>query len=106
MQKPGHKPYNNEYHNHKSRSKRRDIDWQFTYDTWITWWGEDIVKRGRNAGQLVMGRIGDKGPYHPINVYKTTVQQNVKDRDDTIRVASYKATCEKRKLKKEIELCL
>jgi hypothetical protein len=99
------KPFNNQFHNHKSRCKRRGIDFQFSYEDWINWWGDDIALRGRNAGQLVMGRIGDKGPYHPTNVYKTTVQQNVKDRDDSIRIASYKITCEQRKIKENI-LCL
>jgi len=103
------KPYNNQYHNHKARSKRRGIDFQFSYDEWMAWWGNDIINRGRNAGQLVMARTNDTGPYHPNNVYKTTVEQNVSDRiggpGETKRLFSLQITCTKRKLEKETELC-
>jgi hypothetical protein len=54
----------------------RGIDWQFTYDTWIEWWGKDIANRGRLKGQLVMARYNDIGPYHPDNVRKATCSEN------------------------------
>lgn len=102
------KPYNNQYHNHKARSKRRGIAFEFSYDEWIAWWGDDISNRGRNTGQLVMARIKDTGPYHPTNVYKTTVEQNVSDRvngyGEIKRVSLYKQTCLNRKIKEQ--LCL
>jgi len=71
--------YKMKFYNHRVRSKRRGIPFEFTYEEWINWWGEDIVNRGRNQGQLVMARKGDAGPYHIDNVYKTTVEQNVRD---------------------------
>jgi hypothetical protein len=70
------KPYNNEFHSHKSRAKWRGIEFEFTYDTWIEWWGDDITKRGSKKGQLVMARKGDQGPYHPDNVFKLTQEEN------------------------------
>jgi hypothetical protein len=54
----------------------RNIEWQFTYDTWVEWWGEDINKRGPYKGQLVMARNGDVGPYAPDNVRKATCTEN------------------------------
>lgn len=66
----------NKYHNHKARAKRRNIEWQFTLDSWIECWGADIEKRGRNKGQLVMARYNDQGPYHPDNVRKITTEEN------------------------------
>ena len=73
------KPYNKAYHTQKSLAKRRNLDWQFTYDTWIEWWGTDIVNRGHKRGQLVMARYGDIGPYHPDNVRKATCSENCKE---------------------------
>jgi hypothetical protein len=58
---------------------KRNIDWQFTYDSWIEWWGEDIVNRGKLKGQLVMARYNDVGPYHPDNVRKAPTGDNVRE---------------------------
>ena len=57
----------------------RGIDWQFTFETWLAWWGEDIVNRGRGKGKLVQARIGDTGPYSPDNCVKLTMEQNIID---------------------------
>ena len=66
-----------QYANAKRCAKDRNIDWQFTYDTWEAWWGEDITKRGPYKGQLVMARHNDVGPYHPNNVKKITSSENL-----------------------------
>ena len=55
---------------------RRNIEWQFTFEEWIEWWGDDIHKRGKSKHALVMARYGDVGPYHPSNVYKSTNWEN------------------------------
>lgn len=65
------------YFEQKKNAKQRNIEWQFTFDEWITWWGDDIVNRGCLKGQLVMARNGDTGPYHPDNVRKATCGENV-----------------------------
>ena len=57
----------------------RGIEWQFTFEEWLAWWGTDIENRGRFKGQLVMARIGDSGPYHPDNVRKATTEDNVRE---------------------------
>lgn len=67
------------YHVQKINARFRGIDWQFTYDTWIDWWGDDIANRGKLKGQLVMARNGDQGPYHPDNVRKVVTGENVKE---------------------------
>lgn len=66
----------NRYHATKSDAKRRGIEWQFTFESWLDWWGSDIVNRGPGPGQLVMARTGDIGPYHPSNVRKATTAEN------------------------------
>jgi len=68
--------YQGAYDNAKWCAKERGIDWQFTYETWEAWWGEDIINRGPKKGQLVMARNGDQGPYHPDNVRKKTASEN------------------------------
>lgn len=103
----GWKPYNNEYHNHKARSKRRNIDFEFSYEQWIEWWGDDITNRGRKAGQMVMARNNDEGTYHPNNVHKATVEGNVIEghlnpKVVNKRITNYKETCKQRKLIEEL----
>ena len=66
----------NKYHNQKVRAKRRGIEWQFTLESWIVWWGDDLAKRGSKKGCLVMARYNDEGPYHPDNCRKLTVEEN------------------------------
>jgi len=73
------RPYHYQYHNARYCAKERNIDWQFTYDTWVEWWGDDIVNRGPYKGQLVMARNGDVGPYHPGNVHKKTASENCRE---------------------------
>lgn len=67
------------YYDQKRHAKDRNIDWQFTYETWLEWWGDDILNRGYYKGQLVMARHNDEGPYHPNNVRKATVEENINE---------------------------
>ena len=64
------------YYTQKSGANARGIEWHFTYETWLEWWGDDIHNRGNKSGQLVMARKGDTGPYHPDNVIKITANEN------------------------------
>ena len=67
------------YNNAKRCAKDRNIDWQFTLESWINWWGVDIENRGCRKGQLVMARYNDIGSYNPSNVFKTTCEENVRE---------------------------
>jgi len=58
-------------------SRVRNIEFKFTYEEWINWWGVDILKKGRKSGQLVMARYKDQGCYEPTNCYKSTCNANV-----------------------------
>lgn len=73
------KKYKLAYNSQKCAAGKRGIDWQFTYETWLAWWGDDIVNRGRCLGQLCMARYNDTGPYHPDNVKKITHADNVRE---------------------------
>lgn len=73
------KPFYDNYRYQKYAADKRGIDWNFTYDTWIEWWGSDIENRGKCRGQLCMARAGDVGPYHPDNVRKAFVEENASE---------------------------
>ena len=68
--------YQNKYSVQKTHAKIRDIEWHFIFESWLDWWGDDIVNRGCRKGQLVMARYQDQGPYHPDNVIKKTCGEN------------------------------
>jgi hypothetical protein len=65
----------------RDNAKRRGIEWQFTFEQWIEWWGNDLSKRGRKADDLCMARFGDKGPYAPGNCFKQTMKENLVQRE-------------------------
>lgn len=62
--------------NQRKKAEARGIEWEFTFDEWLLWWGDDIRYRGARRGQLQMQRIADKGPYRANNVKKGTPAQN------------------------------
>lgn len=64
------------YQSQKLSASKRNIEWCFTYESWLDWWGDDIINRGCRKGQLVMARHNDVGPYHPNNVRKATSSEN------------------------------
>ncbi len=64
------------YVSQKASAKRRGIEWQFTFDSWLDFWKDDIEARGRQHHELCMQRFGDKGPYHPDNVRKDYPRRN------------------------------
>jgi hypothetical protein len=66
------------YSQKKANAKRRGIEWQFTFESWIAFWGDDIGRRGRGHDKLCMQRMHDKGPYHPDNVINGYQRKNAK----------------------------
>jgi hypothetical protein len=72
-------PIRHKYNCQKTHAKIRGIEWHFTFEEWVAWWGDDFINRGRTKGKLVMARIGDQGPYHPDNVVKITNIDNSKE---------------------------
>ena len=56
--------YFQRYNEHKKNAKQRDIEFLFTFDDWLGFWGPiDIDKRGNKPNDLVCSRLLDKGPY-------------------------------------------
>jgi len=86
-------PYSQQFREQKQNARRRNISFDFTYDSWIEWWGEDIVNRGKGKDKLVMARNNDTGAYHPDNVIKMLNQENV--RQGNIGKIVKEETCKK-----------
>lgn len=66
------------YDNQRRRAEWAGIGWEFTFESWLEWWGEDLFKRGVGRDQLSMQRIADSGPYSPSNVRKGTPKDNAR----------------------------
>jgi hypothetical protein len=72
------------WYDHKYRSRKRGIDFLFSFEDWANWWEEQLGHdwlslRGCKPDQYVMARKGDKGPYSRDNVYCCTNRQNALD---------------------------
>ena len=70
--------------------KQRGIEFNFTYEEWVAWWIKHLgpnwfEKRGNCAGQYVMARKGDEGPYSVENVRCITCEQNSKEALGNVR---------------------
>lgn len=70
--------YKREYHAQCGSAKRRGIEWLFTYESWLAFWGSDIESRGKGHDRLCMQRFGDTGPYSPDNVKKGYAMENAR----------------------------
>ncbi len=79
------------YNTQKSQAKSRGIEFLFSFEEWIEWWGDDYVKRGREGHELVMARNGDIGPYAPHNVKKITASENQAEKWGNIRKKEIKS---------------
>jgi hypothetical protein len=77
------------YSSQRRSAVKRGIPFLFTFEQWSEWWLTDDrwSRRGRNAGQLQMGRKGNSGPYSPDNVECATKEQ--KQKWQLVRLASF-----------------
>ena len=71
--------YYRDYNNQRLHAGYRNIEWKFTFESWLVWWGDDIVNRGQGTGKLCMARNGDQGAYHPDNVRKACHEDNASE---------------------------
>lgn len=73
----------------RNMARHRGVPWEFTFESWKDWWGEDIDRRGNGKEDLCMARIGDEGPYHPVNVKKLTMEENRQEAKRRIKMNKY-----------------
>lgn len=78
-----------DYCTQKNNATSRGIEWQFTFESWLTFWGDDIHKRGAGHDRLCMQRFHDSGPYHPDNVRKDYAMQNARTAGVLKRASNY-----------------
>lgn len=62
--------YRKAYAAQERGAKRRGIAWEFSFEEWLSWWGDDIDRRGSREFQLQMQRNQNAGPYAAWNVRK------------------------------------
>ena len=67
------------YAQQKDNASKRGIEFLFTFEQWVEFWGDDIDRRGCYVGDLVMARLGDSGPYSESNCFKQTCSENVRE---------------------------
>ena len=69
------------YSTHKAGAKSRNIPFNMTFDEWLTFWLDSghWHERGNKAGQYVMSRKNDIGPYELGNVFIQSQSQNTID---------------------------
>lgn len=75
-----------EYTDQKHHAAERGIDFILSYEEWLEMWllSGKYSSRGRNKGDYVMARIGDKGSYSVRNCYICTVEENSKTLTDRV----------------------
>jgi hypothetical protein len=69
---------------HRAQSKYRNIQFNFTFNDWYSWWLNHGVDKNINvkwtgSNRPCMCRTGDTGPYQLDNVYFATNSQNAQD---------------------------
>jgi hypothetical protein len=79
-------------------AKHRGIEWKLEFWEWLQIWEESghFEERGRCAGQWVMGRMGDQGPYAADNVKIIRMETNTSEAHKIRRAklaASASPTC-------------
>ena len=72
------------YHSHKYNAKKRNIEFELTFDQWNQWWITHGVDKslpnmsGNTKDNLCMCRYNDAGPYSLDNIYCDTNINNSK----------------------------
>ena len=74
------------YRAHKSRAKKRNIEFKLTYQQWYDWWLSNGVDKNQkpsafSKNTLAMCRHNDTGAYELGNIYCATISQNSKDQN-------------------------
>lgn len=66
---------------HRASAKERGIAFELSFGEWLQWWKDSghFHERGKGAGQYVMSRFGDKGPYAIGNIECKLAADNVRE---------------------------
>ena len=66
------------FNTQKAQATARGIEWKFSFDEWLSFWGDDLKNRGRGHDRLCMMRFSDSGPYSLENTRKGYARDNMK----------------------------
>ena len=72
------------WHRQYRQATDRNIEWQLTFDEWLTWWQQQLgpdwlAKRGKGKGRYVMARFNDCGPYAIGNIKCELFEDNIRE---------------------------
>ncbi len=69
------------YRMHKVNAAKRNIPWEFTFDSWWEIWEKSghWGERGKGTTKYQMCRFNDVGPYAPDNVKIATQLENMQE---------------------------
>lgn len=69
------------YERQRRNCQRRNIEWEFDFDSWVAWWRQTRRwnRRGLGRGQYVMSRIDPDLPYSPTNCQCRTLDESSSD---------------------------
>jgi hypothetical protein len=68
----------NAYSTQRNNALARGIEWELTFEEWLAWWGDDLVRRGSGHDKLQMQRIADSGSYSLGNIRKGYPKDNAR----------------------------
>jgi hypothetical protein len=68
----------------RRNAERRGIEFCLSFEWWCEIWRRHFSKRGRNRGQYVMARRGDRGPYRLGNVKIITIEENSREQHENM----------------------
>ena len=67
------------YYDHRARAKKRNIEFDMTFEEWWSLWKPFWHLRGRKPNEYCMARLGDLGSYRFDNVKIITNIENAKE---------------------------
>lgn len=69
------------WQNQRGSARWRGIAFEITFEQWEAWWAETghFDERGKERGQWVMARKGDRGAYETGNVECIKAERNVSE---------------------------
>jgi hypothetical protein len=72
-------------------AKNRGIEWRLTFEQWRDWWlaTGHIDERGKQRGQWVMARPGDRGAYELGNIKCILAESNAIEGNQLRRPGEY-----------------
>jgi hypothetical protein len=74
-----------EYEQQRQNANQRGIPFLLTFSQWLSWWGDDLARRGSGHDKLCMMRKCDRGAYELGNIEKGYAKDNMSTMGNCLR---------------------